>query len=381
MTEKLYYIDSHIHSFEAVVTSCEVYKDHYAVTLDRTAFFPEGGGQPGDTGYIGETGVFDTHEKNGEVLHMTKTEIAVGTRFPCEIDWERRFRFMQNHSGEHIVSGITHKLYGYENVGFHMNGGLVTIDFDGELTDGQLRDIELRANRAVWENVEIKTYFPKPDELYRYHYRSKLELTENVRLVEVTGYDLCACCAPHVYRTGEIGTIKLLDSMRHRGGVRINMVCGISALEDMRDKYDNVSAISVMLSAKQNETARAVERLKGEKEKLAGEKNEINRRILQYKIAELRPAYNICIFENGMDMVNLRELVNAGTELAENICAAFCGDDENGYNYIIAGKNTDMKTEGRKINEALNGRGGGKGSMIQGSCKAPRDVIEKYFEV
>ena len=320
-------------------------------------------------------------KKNGEVLHYVRSEIAAGTAMHGKIDWDRRFRFMQNHSGEHIVSGITHKLYGYENVGFHMNGGLVTIDFDGELTEEQIRDIELRANRAVWENVEVKTYFPKPEELVNYNYRSKLDLTENVRLVEVTGYDLCACCAPHVYRTGEVGTIKMLDFMRHRGGVRINMMCGISALEDIRDKYDNIASISVQLSAKQNETAQAVTRLKGEMEKLFFAKNEISKQLLKYKAQDLKPARNICIFDNELDMNSLRELVNEGMKKAGNICAAFSGDDDNGYNYIIGSLSADMKTEGKKINAELNGRGGGKNNMIQGSCKAPRAAIEKYFEV
>lgn len=380
MTEKLYYADSHIREFEAKVVSCEEYKDHFAVVLDKTAFFPEGGGQPGDTGKIGNFSVFDTHEKNGQVLHFSNERIEPGIKLHCEIDWDRRFSFMQNHSGEHIVSGITHKLFGYNNVGFHMSTGNVTIDFDGELSEAQLLEIENLANRAVWENVGVNTYFPSKEELQNYNYRSKLDLTDNVRLVEIEGYDLCACCAPHVNNTGEIGIIKFIDSMRHRGGMRITMVCGANALSDVREKYKNVSKISVLLSARQNETAAAVERMQTELESITSARNDLNRELLKYKISEIKPARNIILFENGIDSNSARELVNAGVKLAENISACFFGDDNSGYNYIAASRSADMRAEAKLMNSALHGRGGGKDSMIQGNCIAKRAEIEAYYK-
>ena len=380
MTERLYYKDSHLAEFDAVVVACEQIKNGFAVILDKTAFFPEGGGQSGDSGYLNGVRVFDTHEKNGEVLHYTECEIAAGTAVAGKIDWERRFRFMQNHSGEHIVSGIINSITGFNNVGFHLGDEVVTIDFDGEISADILAEVELRANEAMYKNVNINTYFPSSDELSNFIYRSKLDITENVRIVEVEGYDTCACCAPHVCKTGEIGIIKLLDTMRHRGGIRINMVCGFRALEDYNKKYSNIAAISASLSAKQHETAVAVERVKSEIAELKLTVATLRRELLAYKAAELVPVENnMCIFEKTMEVSDLRELVNIGVEKCGGVCAAFTGDDNNGYNYVIGSKQIDLRKASKEINAAIDGRGGGQTTMIQGSCKASRAVIEEYF--
>lgn len=381
MSERLYYADSHLKEFEAEVVSCaRTEKGYYLTVLDRTAFFPEGGGQPGDTGVIGGTEVKDTHEKNGEVCHYTEEFIEPGSRVKCRIDWARRFNLMQNHTGEHIVSGIVNRVKGFNNVGFHMSAGFVTVDFDGELTDTELESIEKAANGAVWENREVKTWFPSPQELESIEYRSKLELTDGVRLVEVDGYDVCACCAPHVKKTGEIGAIKITDAMRHRGGMRITMVCGGDALADYRTKQGNVRRISAMLSAKPEETGDAVERVKLELSQIKTEMAELRRQMTKLKIAGLKPTEgNMCIFEESLDMQSLRELVNAGVELCGGICAGFVGNDNDGYNYIIGSKNTDLKALAKEINSAVKGRGGGKPEMIQGSAAAGRREIETYF--
>lgn len=225
MTEKLYDKDSHLKEFTGTVLSCKKTGEKYAVTLNRTAFFPEGGGQQSDRGYIGEAYISDVQIKNGEILHFADKPLSVGQAYDCKLDFDFRFRNMQNHSGEHIISGIIHRFYGFNNVGFHL-GAEMTMDFDGELTRQQLDEIEDLANKAVYENLPVKAYYPTDEELESLDYRSKLDLKENVRIVEIKGVDVCACCARHVKSTGEIGIIKILDFEKYKGGVRLIVKCG-----------------------------------------------------------------------------------------------------------------------------------------------------------
>lgn len=379
-TIKLYDADSHLYDFDASVISCEKTDKGFAIVLDKTAFFPEGGGQPADEGTLNGIAVTDVQIKDGVITHTTAEEIPAGSAVKGAVDSEIRFRRMQNHSGEHIVSGLIHKLFGYNNVGFHMGSEDVTLDLDGVLTREDLDKIEMLANRAVYENVNVRAEYPSPEVLKDLDYRSKLDLTENVRIVTIEGYDVCACCAPHVNKTGEIGIIKLLDFLKYKGGVRIHMLCGFDALEDYNRRYKNVAAISAKLSAKQAEVYEAVERLSAE---LSAEKQaagELKRQLVAMKIAALEPTDgNMVLVEKDMDMLNLRNLVNEAVQLCGGICAAFSGSDENGYNYIIASKNVPLRAEAKAINAALNGRGGGKDEMIQGSAKASEAEIRAYF--
>ena len=379
-TIKLYDVDSHLYDFDASVISCEKTDKGFAIVLDKTAFFPEGGGQPADEGTLNGIAVTDVQIKDGVITHTTAEEIPAGSAVKGAVDSEIRFRRMQNHSGEHIVSGLIHKLFGYNNVGFHMGSEDVTLDLDGVLTREDLDKIEMLANRAVYENVNVRAEYPSPEILKDLDYRSKLDLTENVRIVTIEGYDVCACCAPHVNKTGEIGIIKLLDFLKYKGGVRIHMLCGFDALEDYNRRYKNVAAISAKLSAKQAEVYEAVERLSAE---LSAEKQaagELKRQLVAMKIAALEPTDgNMVLVEKDMDMLNLRNLVNEAVQLCGGICAAFSGSDENGYNYIIASKNVPLRAEAKAINAALNGRGGGKDEMIQGSAKASEAEIRAYF--
>ena len=248
MTEKLFYLDSHLFEFEAEVLSCREAKRGWEIVLDRTAFFPEGGGQPYDTGSIGPVRVLEVHEREGEILHLCDRELAPGT-YACAVDGEQRLRRMQNHSGEHVFSGLTHRQYGAENVGFHMAADCMTIDFDKELTWEQLSQIEYEANLVVRANLPVRTRFPSPEELAALEYRSKKELAGAVRIVEIPGVDRCACCAPHVNTTGEIGLVKLLTAERHRGGVRLTLLCGMDAIDDYRRKQDSAAAVRVGLES------------------------------------------------------------------------------------------------------------------------------------
>ena len=381
MTEKLYYTDSHIHEFSARVLSCEKAKKGFAVVLDKTAFFPEGGGQPADTGIIGPAAVRDVQEQNGEIFHYTDQALTPGEEYACALDWEQRLCRMQNHSGEHIFSGITHKLYGFDNVGFHMGAECMTIDFSGELSWEQLTEIETLANQAVRDDIPVRASFPGPEELSHREYRSKLELSHDVRIVEILGVDRCACCAPHVKRTGEIGLIKLLSAERHRGGVRVELVCGMDALRECRCMQKNVTAISALLSAKRARSADAVERVLAEQTRLKERVAELSMALAGLKAESFGYTEgNICVFDKVLDEVALRELVNLLMEKCGGMAGAFSGSDETGYMYIIGSKNIDLRARSREINSAINGKGGGTPEMIRGRAAATAENIQKIMK-
>mgnify|MGYP000869667404 FL=1 len=380
MTQRLYYEDAYIRSFTARVISCEREGDRFALILDRTAFFPGGGGQQPDGGTAGGAEVLGMAEAVGEIIHYVNQQFAPGSEISCELDWPVRFRRMQNHSGEHIISGVAHALFGYDNVGFHMEENFVTIDLGGPLTKEQLELLERTANEAVFRNVEVSCRFPASEELAALDYRSKLDLEDGVRIVEVAGVDRCACCAPHVKRSGEIGIIKILTAERHRGGMRLTAACGFDAYEDYRRKSESVAAISGALSAKQDAVFPAVQRVLAEIEDMKKERYDLRRRLLEYRIERLEPSGgNILLFERDPDPDSLRALVNAGKELCPGICAVFAGDDEKGYRYVMGSRSVDMKARAAEINAAVSGRGGGSREMISGTASAPRRVIEEYF--
>ena len=380
-TEKLYYMDSHLFDFEATVLDCRETEKGWALILDKTAFFPEGGGQPADTGSIGTVPVTDVRERGGEILHFCGEALPVGDHLPCRVEREQRLVRMQNHSGEHIVSGLAHRLFGCENVGFHMGEDCMTIDFDRELYWQQLTEIETLANRAVRDNLPVLCSFPEGEALKSLEYRSKLELTENVRIVEIPGIDRCACCAPHVERTGEIGLIKILDAERHRGGVRLSLCCGMLALRDYRVKQENIAAISQALSAKRHETAGAVARLLAEQQKGKERIAALSMELARLK-AERCPATegNLLVFDDVLDEVALRELVNLLMEKCGGIAAAFSGSDETGYRYIMGSRRVDLRRCAKEINRLIDGRGGGKPQMIQGSAAAGAARIRAAME-
>ncbi|MGN0525946.1 MAG: alanine--tRNA ligase-related protein [Acutalibacteraceae bacterium] len=379
ITEKLYYADSYINEFTAQVLQCEACANGFYAILSQTAFFPEGGGQKADTGCISNVKVFDVQEENGVIKHYVKTQLNVGDTVTCKIDWEQRFNRMQNHSGEHIVSGVVHGLYGYDNVGFHMEEDYVTVDFNGELTLDQVLDIEDRANKVIYEDITVECYFPEKEDLPELDYRSKLDLTENVRLVEIQGVDLCACCAPHVKRTGEIGLIKILDVMRHRNGVRITMKSGYKALRDYREKQKSVVDVSNLLSAKQLEIAEAVDRLKAENDNLKSQFYNFKMKIAEFDRERLEKTgeisyYISCFYDADM----MRELVNYGMSVSK-LSVVFSGNDSDGYSYIAGSDFLDMISVARNINSCLNGKGGGRGTMVQGKVSVSKKDIMNYI--
>ena len=379
MTEKLYDKDSHLKEFTGTVLSCEKTGENYTVTLDRTAFFPEGGGQQSDRGYIGDAYISDVQIKNGEILHFADKPLSVGQAYDCKLDFDFRFRNMQNHSGEHIISGIIHRLYGFNNVGFHL-GAEMTMDFDGELTRQQLDEIEDLANKAVYENLPVKAYHPTDEELESLDYRSKLDLKENVRIVEIKGVDVCACCAPHVKSTGEIGIIKILDFEKYKGGVRLLVKCGTDALRDYREKYKSVLEISNLLSAKQPEVSLSVVKLN---EQLSAEKAEaaaLKKRLIAEKAAGFEPDTDkTAVFENGLDIKELQLLADALCKKAGGIRGAFSGAD-GAFSFAICGEETALGEFFTKFKAAFNTRGGGRNGIRQGTVCADRAEIEGLFK-
>lgn len=378
-TERLYYSDSYIKEFNALVISCEKIEKGFKVVLDKTAFFPEGGGQRADTGFIGDAMVTDVQEADDVIYHFVDKELDVSNEYTCKLDWEQRFLRMQSHSGEHIVSGVVHSLYGYDNVGFHMEEDYVTVDFSGELTREQLDEVEEKTNRYIYDNIEIECFFPSEYEIENLDYRSKLDLKEGVRLVKIGEADLCACCAPHVKRTGEIGVVKILDFMRHRGGVRIVMKSGLKALFDYREKYTSVYDVSVMLSSKQHEIASFVDKKLKENENLQRSFTNFKMQIAENDKENLTYIGDTAFFITSFyDSDMMRELANYGMTQKE-LSVILSGNEESGFSYVAGSLNFDLMKFAKHFNSALNGRGGGRGTMIQGKVTATKQDILDYF--
>ncbi|MCR4760722.1 MAG: alanyl-tRNA editing protein [Oscillospiraceae bacterium] len=388
-TEKLYDKDAYLRRFTATVLSCEPLPDAkkrkdgaaYGVILNRTAFFPEGGGQTADTGNLGNAVVSDVQEINGEIVHMIDVPLPVGEEMTAELNWEERFRKMQNHTGEHLISGIVHSQFGFDNVGFHLGTDGVTVDFSGVLQESELEFVEYIANRVVGLNVPVTVSYPTPEECKAMEYRSKLDLTENVRIVTIEGWDVCACCAPHVSATGSVGGIKILSCENWKGGVRIRMLCGLDARDDYQKRLMNTVRISNLLSCKQLEAAEAVERLMKQSQAEREETAKLRRALLDSKIAALTETDgNLVIFDDLLDNNSLRNLVNAGVPLCGGVCAAFQGNDSDGYRYIIGSKSGGLRAWAKEFNAALSGRGGGSEEMIQGTVTASAAAIRAYLE-
>ena len=381
MTEKLFYEDSHMITFLATVIACEKAGDYYEAVLTRTAFFPEGGGQYADTGRIDGVEVVDVQERQGLIYHKLSEPLELGKEVEGTIDWEERFSKMQQHSGEHIVSGLVHRTYGYDNVGFHMGKDAVTMDFNGVLTREQLKEIEKKANEAVVKNIDIQVLYPTKEQLEKIEYRSKIEIDGQVRIVEVPGYDTCACCAPHVKKTGEIGIIKLVGVQNYKGGVRVSMLCGFRALADYEEKSESVKTISVMLSAKEKEIAGEVSRLKEEAESQKTKIAELQREILTYKVKELENNQEIVVvFEPELTGSAPRELMNLILAKGTTVAFVFSGNSQEGYRYVIGSRTQDTRIYAKALNEKFHGRGGGKPEMVQGSlCGNEMEIREEVM--
>ncbi len=381
MTEKLFYEDSHLKQFTAVVQECLKSGDRYQVVLNRTAFFPEGGGQYADTGMLEEVHVLDVQEKDGTIYHLTDGELIPGTEVTGRIDWEERFMKMQQHTGEHIVSGLVHARFGYRNVGFHLGTTDCTMDFNGEIKKEELLEIELEANKAVIQNLDVIVTYPSVEELESLEYRSKIEIEGQVRIVTIPGYDVCACCAPHVSKTGEIGQIKLTNVQRYKGGVRVTMLCGFRALADYNRKLQAARQISAALCAKEDETAEAVVHLQEECAQWKQRVLNLQKDLLSYKAKEVDDTEDaVCLFEPELEGEAPRFLMNQVLDAGHGVCAVFSGGKDENYRYVIGSRQLDLRKLVKELNMEFQGRGGGKPEMVQGSLHGKQDELRVWMK-
>lgn len=378
--EKLYEAQPYLTQFSAVVESCTQSKKGWDILLDQTAFYPEGGGQPYDTGTLGGVEVLEVHQREGRVVHTCAAPLEAGSQIEGQIDWSRRFDLMQHHSGEHIVSGIAHSLFGCDNVGFHMGSDVITIDLNVELTQDQVAQLEARANQYIWEDHPIAVTYPTADELEHLEYRSKKALTGQVRIVSFPGADTCACCGTHVSSSGQVGLVKLLSCQKFRDGVRIELVCGKRALDYLSQVWEQNHQISNLLSAKTMQTSGAVRRLLEENAALKS-------RILtmeEQQFAALAQRYagqgDVVVFESGLSPDSLRRLCGAVQAACGGRCACFSGEDGSGYQYAVGQPGGDLRPLAKALNQALQGRGGGKPDFIQGTLSASQDQIQTFFQ-
>ena len=379
ITEKLFENKPYLKEFDANILSCEQTGDGYAVVLDRTAFYPEGGGQPCDLGTLGGARVLDVHQRDGVIVHTADAPLSGSVH--GGLDWDRRFDLMQQHSGEHLVSGTAHRLYGVENVGFHMGADLITIDFDKVVTMEELAVVEAQVNAAIWANLETKISYYDSEDACPIDYRSKKAIEGRLRLVEFPGVDICACCGTHVARTGEIGLVKLLSVVKFHQGVRIELVCGKRAYAYVSAVTAQNRTVSGLLSAKPFETAAAVERTLAEFNAVKQEKARWEGRCFQASAASLHGAGDLLLFEDDLNPDSLRRLCVEVMAVCGGRCAVFSGTDGAGYAYAVGLENGDLRAFVKDMNAALNGRGGGKPNFAQGRVSATRAEIEGFFAV
>lgn len=379
-TRKLYYEDCHLNIFSARVLTCQTSEKGYLVTLDITAFYPEGGGQACDLGTLDGVQVLDVWEQGDTVVHLCSEPLPIGAQVEGVIDYDRRFDLMQQHSGEHIVSGIIHRRFGYHNVGFHMGAELVTIDFDGPIPAEALPEIEAAANQAVWQNLPLHIWYPTEEELPIVGYRAKRALPWPVRIVEVPGYDKCACCGTHVAATGEIGIIKLFSCVKFHEGVRMELACGGRALRYLSAAYEQNRQVSQAFSAKILETGEAARRMN---ETLAAEKfrtTGLRRRVFEAIAQGYCHAERVLHFEPDLTSGEVRELADAIAQVCGSTAAVFSGTDSGGYSYCLVCREGDLRSLGKAMTETLNGRGGGKPAFQQGSVRASQAEIRTFFQ-
>ena len=415
--ERIFENDSYAKTFETQVLVCEQIegKDLWRCALAKTAFFPEGGGQNADRGTLSGIEVVDVQPQGDTIWHYTKAPMTVGETVRGEIDWQRRFDYMQQHSGEHIISGIIYSRYGYHNVGFHLGDDIVTLDLDGALNAEQLSEIEAEANRAVILNKAITVSYPSKEELAQIDYRSKIEIDGQVRLVTIEDYDICACCAPHVARTGEIGLIKILSSQNYKGGVRLSMVCGFRALKDYRMKQENVGNIGALLSVRPYETYEAVQKMHEELQQVKYQLNAVKEQLILQRIqsdaeknshaqhwhekvsenADMTACENkteICrenmnpdrisvvYFDTQLDAVLIKRIMPVLTEKYMGYCCLFAGNDEGGYQYWVGTAQGDARKVGELLKAHFTCRGGGRPELIQGKITGAQADIEAVLK-
>lgn len=381
MTKKLYYLDSYLTDFTATVLSCSEGKNGYEIVLDQTAFYPEGGGQPADEGTLGGRMVKDVRLKEHTIYHIVDGPLEVGSSVMGKVDFERRFDFMQQHSGEHIISGLINKHYGYNNVGFHLGKETMTADVDGELTSDQIAQLEYWANEAIYKNSPVEATIYTQQEVSNMTYRSKIELNEDVRVVTIPEYDTCACCGTHVKYTGEIGMIKVLSGERHRGGMRLTLVCGKRALNDYVKKQEIVGSAMGMLSAKPDKIVEHIQKLQEELSETKFKLTEAKEQLLTYKAETYIKSQEsaLCVCEEGLVPDELRKLCILLLQQVSKVCLVVTPDGE-GYKYAIGSREQDIRPLCKELNMRFKGKGGGSAELCQGSLIGSWEEIKLFLQ-
>ena len=378
-TRKLYYEDAYKTEFTAKVVSANAGD----IVLDRTAFFPEEGGQSADTGVLGGFRVADVKIKDGEIHHLLEDRNAsfeAGTEIFGRIDWQHRFSNMQQHSGEHIFSGLVHSTYGFDNVGFHLSDNEVTLDFNGVIGPDGIRDIERRANEIIFRNIPSEIRFLSGEEAKTAEYRSKIDLDDEIRVVTYPGVDACACCAPHVALTGEIGCLKVVGLQNYKGGIRVSILCGMRAMEVFFHDRDILEKTANYLSNSTDEVYHLVVKARTELAETKAALAEAAKKLVQVRIDQI-PAGdgNAVLFEESLDAGAMRSAVNSLVQKKNGFCGVFAGSDADGYRYVIGKQGGDARTINNELREKFGARGGGKPEMVQGSVTASRADIETLF--
>ena len=378
-TRKLYYEDCHLAEFDAQVRSCTKTEKGFEIILSATAFSPEGGGQACDLGSLGEANVLDVRERGEEIVHLCDRALEVGTMVHGTINWQRRFDLMQQHTGEHMVSGVIHRRYGYHNVGFHMGADVITIDFDGVIPAEDLPAIEAEVNTGIWADLHIRCWYPSLEELPNVGYRTKKELPWPVRIVEIPGFDKCACCGVHTAHTGEVGLVKLFTSVGCRGGSRLEMACGGRAMAMLNQAFDQNRQVSQAFSAQIADTGAAARRMNETLEKEKLRYGALQKKLFRFVAKSYVNCENVVHFEENLDSVQIRELADAIADRCRGFAAVFSGSDGSGYGFCLVSRTGDLRPLGKAMTAALNGRGGGKPNFQQGRVMAEKEQIENFF--
>lgn len=378
-TVKLYDQDAYAVSFDAKVIFCEKSENGYEVVLDRTLFFPEEGGQSPDQGTLSNHRVIDVQIRLGVIYHTVEASFLIGQKVHGEIDFTHRFSNMQQHTGEHIFSGLVHARFGYDNVGFHLSDQTVTMDFSGPMTEEEVLEIELKANEVIINNLLVEVSYPTQEALRTLVYRSKIEIKEQVRIVTIKGVDVCACCAPHVRRTGEIGVLKVISVQNYKGGVRISLLCGYRALRDYAERLKLLTQLGTYLSTSQDALFETVSKLKASTQSLKSQVISLKREQLEYELAKVKKDQkDVLLFLEELDPQIVREAVNTLVKEHDGICGIFT-KEEKGYKFILGSSFVDLRETAKILKEKLDARGGGSKAMIQGSVNASKQAIKQVI--
>lgn len=402
MSKKIYDYDSHVRSFDAVVEACvfDEKKGLYALELDKTAFFAEGGGQKCDRGTL-ESGTlqqvvdvqsFLDEDKKEHICHYVKEAFEVGSTVHGELDYAYRFENMQQHSGEHILSGILYAKKGYHNVGFHLGDDVTTLDFDGPLSQKEVEQLEKEGNEVIYRNLPISIDYPDAETLKQLDYRSKKELTGDIRIVRVgidasgdirDAIDCCACCAPHVMKTGEIGMIKIIRAENYKGGMRLTIVCGSRALRDYSQKHESLSKMAVEMSTSPEKVPASMQKLRQEVAELSAKADRLTKELMEFRVEKLKrlgdTQSSLCLLDEGGDAVAARNLVNALTPYFKGHVAVLMPKAGDEFFFIVGSAQENMKDFSVEMRKELNARGGGSDKMIQGTIRGEVSVLEAFL--